>query len=214
MAIYSQIRNASHPADAKHYDTQRLRDEHLVSPLFTPDDIRMVYSMYDRYVVGGIHPVKDTLELEPVDALKSAFFLHRREIGIINVGGPARILVDGKEYLLNYKEALFIGQGDKKVTFASTDAAKPAKLYFNSAPAHKAYLEREAGGDSLDQPDGRAEHRPVGRGGRFLSQPAHHQPKGGHLPASDGDDRVADRERMEHHAAPHPLPQDGGLLLL
>jgi len=143
MAIYSQIRNASHPADAKHYDTQRLRDEHLVSPLFTPDDIRMVYSMYDRYVVGGIHPVKDTLELEPVDALKSAFFLHRREIGIINVGGPARILVDGKEYLLNYKEALFIGQGDKKVTFASTDAAKPAKLYFNSAPAHKAYPDKK-----------------------------------------------------------------------
>lgn len=143
MAVHYQIRNASHPADAKHYDTQRLRDEHLVSPLFTKDDMNMVYSMYDRYIVGGIYPVSKAVELESVDALKSAFFLHRREIGIINVGGSGKVSVDGTEYVLNYKEALYIGQGDKKVFFSSTDASRPAKFYFNSAPAHKAFPDKK-----------------------------------------------------------------------
>ncbi len=82
-----ELRYASHPADAKNYDTARLRKEFLVETVFTPDDINMVYSMYDRYIVGGIMPVKKTLKLETVDDLKADYFLQRRELGIITVGG-------------------------------------------------------------------------------------------------------------------------------
>ncbi len=134
-----ELRYASHPADAKNYDTARLRKEFLVETVFTPDDINMVYSMYDRYIVGGIMPVKKTLKLETVDDLKADYFLQRRELGIINVGGASVIMVDGEKFDLGYKEMLYIGRGKKDVTFASVDAQKPAKLYINSAPAHKEF---------------------------------------------------------------------------
>jgi 4-deoxy-L-threo-5-hexosulose-uronate ketol-isomerase len=88
-------------------------------------------------------PVKETLKLEAYEELKADFFLQRREIGLINVGGKAVVVADGTEYELEYKEARFLGQGVKDVTFRSADASKPAKLYLNSAPAHKAYPSRK-----------------------------------------------------------------------
>lgn len=138
-----EVRYAVHPKDVVSYDTKRLREEFLVEKVFTPDEINMTYSMYDRYIVGGIMPVNETLKLEAYDELKADFFLQRREIGLINVGGKAVVVADGTEYELEYKEALFLGQGVKDVTFRSADASKPAKLYLNSAPAHKAYPSRK-----------------------------------------------------------------------
>ncbi len=143
MKTNYEFRYASHPADAKSYDTTRLRREFLINPVFTDDEVNMVYSMYDRAVVGGAKPCKEILPLEAIDPLKAAFFLHRREIGIYNVGGPGVISVDGTACEMAYKEALYIGQGDKQVTFASSDNRKPALFYFLSMPAHKAFPDRK-----------------------------------------------------------------------
>lgn len=134
-----ELRYAAHPADAKHYDTERLRKDFLVDGLFKPGKIKMVYSMYDRLIVGGAMPTREGSKLEPFEELKAQFFLQRREIGFINVGGPATIKADGMEYKLGYKEALYLGSGNKDVVLYSDDASNPAKLYINSAPAHKQF---------------------------------------------------------------------------
>ncbi|MEN8158203.1 MAG: 5-dehydro-4-deoxy-D-glucuronate isomerase [Bacteroidota bacterium] len=138
MATNYEIRYSNHPEDANKYGTERLRNEFLVESILVPGEINMVYSMNDRYIVGGAVPVKE-LELATIDPLKSEFFCDRREMGIINVGGPATIRVDGVDFNLDYKDALYIGAGSKKITMISADEKKPARLYFNSAPAHQAY---------------------------------------------------------------------------
>ncbi|MCR5697222.1 MAG: 5-dehydro-4-deoxy-D-glucuronate isomerase [Marinilabiliaceae bacterium] len=136
-----ELRYASHPEDAKHYDTTRLRKEFLIEKLFIADDFSMVYSLYDRYIVGGLMPVNKVMNLNDanVSDLKANFFLERREFGLINVGGTCKITADGETFEINYKEMLYIGRGKQNVTFESLDKNKPAKLYFNSAPAHKEY---------------------------------------------------------------------------
>jgi 4-deoxy-L-threo-5-hexosulose-uronate ketol-isomerase len=134
-----ELRYASHPEDFKTYDTERLRKAFLIENVFIADEISMVYSMYDRYIVGGAMPVKKTLSLNTVDELKAEQFLDRREMGIINVGGDAVIEAGGKKYNLDFKEALYLGKGTHDVVFTSADATRPAKLYINSAPAHHAY---------------------------------------------------------------------------
>lgn len=141
MKTNYEIRYASNPRDAKHYDTQRLREEFLIETLFTCDEVNMVYSMIDRMLVGGAYPVKEALPLEAIDPLKAPYFLTRREIGIFNVGeGSGIVSVEGEgDYVLNPKEALYIGCGDKQVVFKSADSAQPAKFYFNSTTAHCTY---------------------------------------------------------------------------
>ena len=140
MKTNYELRYASNPRDAKHYDTQRLREDFLIEKLFAADEVNMVYSMYDRVIVGGAMPVKESLLLEAIDPLKAEYFLTRREIGIFNVGGKGTVVVEGEgEYELNFKEALYIGRGDRKVSFKSADAKEPAKFYFNSTTAHTAY---------------------------------------------------------------------------
>ncbi|MGN0010138.1 MAG: 5-dehydro-4-deoxy-D-glucuronate isomerase [Marinilabiliaceae bacterium] len=134
-----ELRYASHPSDAKSYDTERLRKEFLIEDLFRQNDTTMVYSLYDRLIIGGIMPVDNQVKLDIVDDLKAEFFLERREIGIVNVGGEAVIEADEETFTLGYKEMLYIGKGKRNVTFRSSDPGKPAKLYFNSAPAHKEY---------------------------------------------------------------------------
>lgn len=134
-----ELRYASHPSDAKSYDTERLRKEFLIEDLFRQNDTTMVYSLYDRLIIGGIMPVDNQVKLDTVDDLKAEFFLERREIGIVNVGGEAVIEADEETFTLGYKEMLYIGKGKRNVTFRSSDPGKPAKLYFNSAPAHKEY---------------------------------------------------------------------------
>ncbi len=143
MAVKYEIRYAAHPEDAKHYDTEKIRKEFLISNVMEPNSINLVYSMYDRYIVGGAVPVSKSLEMEVIDPLKAKFFTERREIGIINVGGKGSVKVNETEYVLDYKEALYIGAGDKKIFFSSADKAKPAHFYINSAPAHHAYPDRK-----------------------------------------------------------------------
>ncbi len=139
MKTNYELRYAAHPADAKSYDTTRLRKDFLIEKLFVADEVNMVYSMYDRMIVGGAMPVKESLKLEAIDPLKAAFFTTRREIGIFNVGGDGIITVGNEKFELSFKEALYIGAGERDVIFASKDAAKPALFYFNSTTAHTAY---------------------------------------------------------------------------
>jgi 4-deoxy-L-threo-5-hexosulose-uronate ketol-isomerase len=134
-----ELRYAAHPDDVKNYDTERLRKEFLIENIFVADKISLVYSMYDRYMVGGAMPVNKQLKLETTDELKSLEFLDRREMGIINVGGDAVIVTSEKTYDLGFKEALYLGKGTKDVVFKSVNINKPSKLYINSAPAHCTY---------------------------------------------------------------------------
>lgn len=136
---YNKMIVACHPEDVKKYDTDMLRDRFLMEKVMAPDEINVTYSMYDRLIFGGAVPVNKELVLETIDPLKAEYFLERRELGVINVGGEGIVTVDGKEYTLNFKEALYVGRGNKKVTFKSKDTNKPAKFYINSTPAHKEY---------------------------------------------------------------------------
>ena len=99
--------------------------------------------MYDRMIVGGALPVNEVLTLEAIDPLKASYFLTRREMGIFNVGGPGEVKAGGAVFTLDYKEALYLGSGDREVTFRSLDAARPAKFYFNSTTAHRNYPDRK-----------------------------------------------------------------------
>ena len=137
MKINCQVRQASSNVDAKHYDTERLRKEYLVENLMVPDEINMVYSMFDRIIAGGAVPVNEDLLLSAPEVLRADFFTERREIGIINVGGTGIVQVGEEEYTIPFKEALYIGRGKRHVTFKSVDPAHPAHFYFCSATAHR-----------------------------------------------------------------------------
>jgi len=134
-----ELRTAASPKDVKHYTTDRLREEFLIDDLFQKDVIKLVYSHIDRIITGSAVPVKETLVLTAGDELRADYFLERREMGVINIGGAGVITIDGKEYNVAYKEGMYIGMGAKGISFASVDAANPAKFYLNSAPAHKSY---------------------------------------------------------------------------
>jgi 4-deoxy-L-threo-5-hexosulose-uronate ketol-isomerase len=137
MEILFEERFAAHYQDVKNYDTEKLRKEFLIEKLMEADKIHLVYSHYDRYITGGAVPVNEALELKTIDPLKANYFCERRELGIINVGGDGVVELDGKAYLLAFKEALYVGKGTKSVVFKSNDAARPARFYMNSTPAHK-----------------------------------------------------------------------------
>lgn len=140
MKTNYSLRYASHPVDAKNYDTQRLRKEFLIDTLFVNDEVNMVYSMYDRMIVGGVMPKAETLRLEAIDPLKATYFTTRREIGVFNVGeGEGVVKVGEESFTLGFKEALYIGSGDRDVLFESKDPQHPAKFYFNSTCAHTSY---------------------------------------------------------------------------
>ena len=134
------IQLACHPDDVKHYDTERLRKSFLMEKVMAADEINLTYTLYDRMIYGGVMPVNQVLKLETFNELKAEHFLDRRELGVINIGGNGLVTVDGVEYPLNFKEALYVGCGQKEVTFRSLDAACPAKFYVNSAPAYKEYV--------------------------------------------------------------------------
>ena len=142
MKTNYEIRYAAHPEDAKSYDTARIRRDFLIEKVFSADEVNMVYSMYDRMIVGGAMPVNEVLKLEAIDPLKAPYFLTRREIGIFNVGGPGLVKAGDAVYEINYKEALYLGAGNREVTFESKDAAQPAKFYFNSTNAHCTYPDK------------------------------------------------------------------------
>ena len=131
------MRQASSNVDAKHYDTARLREEYLVTNLMVADEINMVYSMFDRIIAGGAVPVKEELVLEAPEILRAEWFTQRRELGIINVGGDGIVKVGDEEYVIPHKEAIYVGRGNRHVSFRSIDPEHPAHFYFNSATAHR-----------------------------------------------------------------------------
>ena len=144
MKTNYELRYASNPVDAKTYDTARLRHDFLIETLFVGDEVNMVYSMYDRMIVGGAMPVGEDLLLEAIAPLRAPHFTTRREVGIFNVGqGEGTVRVGDEVYTLGFKEALYIGSGDRDITFHSNDATTPAKFYFNSTPAHTSYPTRK-----------------------------------------------------------------------
>ncbi len=143
------FRYASNPSDVKKYDTNDLREHFLIENLFVVNEIQLTYSMYDRFIVGGIMPVGKELKLETIPYLKSEHFLDRRELGIINVGGSGTVSVDGVLYNLNKKEALYVGQGVKEVFFSSSNGEQ-ALFYINSAPAHHKFPTKKVGKDEAE----------------------------------------------------------------
>ncbi|GGI21923.1 5-dehydro-4-deoxy-D-glucuronate isomerase [Pedobacter mendelii] len=134
-----ESRYAQSPKEVKQMDTSALRENFLIENVFEANQVNLTLSHFDRYIVGGAMPVGQKIDLPNPDDLKANFFLERRELGIINVGGKAIVTADGEKFELNYKEALYIGKGTKEVSFESVDGNQPAKLYINSAPAHHAY---------------------------------------------------------------------------
>jgi 4-deoxy-L-threo-5-hexosulose-uronate ketol-isomerase len=129
-------------ADAVRYglmNTEELRETFLLEGMFEPGEIEFAYVDLDRTVIGAAVPVSETLQLETEPELRAEYFLERREMGVLNVGGSGSVVVDGTEYSLDKLDCLYIGRGSRVVTFSSKDGAHPAYFYLLSYPAHKEY---------------------------------------------------------------------------
>lgn len=134
-----QIRFTNSPKEIAAMTTEELRINFLIEHLMANDELKLVYSHYDRMIIGGVKPVNKILELANHPELKADYFLQRREIGIINVGGRGIIEADGESFLLNKMDCLYLGKGIQEVSFKSDDAVTPAVFYLLSAPAHAAH---------------------------------------------------------------------------
>jgi 4-deoxy-L-threo-5-hexosulose-uronate ketol-isomerase len=139
MKTTIEERWGTHPGDVKKYDTAQLRKEFLVEKLFEKEAVLMTYTHNDRLIIGGAFPVRESLKLETVNLIRSAYFCERRELGIICIENEGIISVDGVDYVLAYKDAVYVGRGSKEIIFKSKDSTLPAKFYFASSPAHQAY---------------------------------------------------------------------------
>jgi len=138
-----EVRFQNSPKETAAMNTEELRQNFLVQQLMADDQIKLVYSHYDRVIVGGAKPVGNTLSLETHPELRADHFLERRELGIINVGGEGVVEVDGEAFTLNKLDCVYAGKGVKKVSFKSNDASKPALFYLLSSPAHQSYPTRK-----------------------------------------------------------------------
>ena len=134
-----EIRDVANAKDVKYYTTERLREEFHIGGLFEKDAVRLVYSHFDRIVVGGLVPCKKTLRLDAGKELAAEYFLQRRELGCINIGGKGCIVIDGEKYEMNPRDGIYVGMGHKDVRFSSADEEAPAKFYIASSPAHRTY---------------------------------------------------------------------------
>ena len=132
------------------FNMSELVDNFLVGNLFQPDHVEMVYTHYDRFIVGGVMPVSKAVSLGTVDELRAEYFLERRELGVINVGGSGKISVDDGDFDVGYKEGIYVGRGNRKIEFSSDDPANPAKFYFNSVAAHQSYPTKKISLDDAD----------------------------------------------------------------
>jgi 4-deoxy-L-threo-5-hexosulose-uronate ketol-isomerase len=130
---------AVHPHDYKNYNTEQIRHNFLLESLFEKGKVNFVYTHYDRMIVGGAMPTDKEIELPNFPILRADYFLERREMGIINVGGDGVVTVDGEKFTLSKLDCVYIGKGTQKVSFASSNAGQPAVLYILSAPAHAKY---------------------------------------------------------------------------
>jgi 4-deoxy-L-threo-5-hexosulose-uronate ketol-isomerase len=134
-----QIRFESSRKEVAQMDTRTLRDNFLVENIFVDGEIRFVYSHYDRVIIGGVIPTNGPVSLPVYDSLKADFFLERREIGIINIGGEGKVTADGKSFEISKLGCVYLGKGTRDVAFESVDPANPAAFYLLSAPAHQTY---------------------------------------------------------------------------
>ena len=134
-----EIRFQNSPSETKGMTTEQLRENFLVENLMQDDKIKLVYSHYDRVIIGGVKPVNKEIELPNHAELKAGYFLERRELGIINVGGKGDVIAGNENYTLNKLECLYLGKGTKEVNFNSADPKNPAMFYLLSAPAHQSY---------------------------------------------------------------------------
>lgn len=149
------VRYCSHPDDSKFYTTEELREKYLIEKVFVADEIPLTYSHQDRMIAGGVMPVTKALALTAGDELRANYFLERRELGVINIGGEGTITLDGKKYIMKNRDGLYVGMGTKEVIFESKDSKNPAKFYINSCPAHVRY-------ETVHIPFEKAIHRPLG----------------------------------------------------
>jgi len=134
-----QIRDGVNAKDFKHYTTERIRNDFMITDLFTKGEINMTYSNIDRIIAGSACPVEKPLRLEAGKEIGAEYFLERRELGVINIGGKGKVKVDENEYELDSRDGLYVGMGAKEVSFESENRDEPAKFYLVSAPAHKTY---------------------------------------------------------------------------
>jgi len=140
-----QVRQSIHSDHAKQLDTAELRREFLIEKIFEKNNYTMTYSHIDRIIVGGVMPVdiKVSVGNEVGKQLGVSYFLERRELGVINIGGPGLIVVDDITYEIGHEEALYVGKGARQVEFSSLDSSRPAKFYYNSAPAHTTFANKK-----------------------------------------------------------------------
>lgn len=134
-----ETRYTHSPEDIRHYSTEQLRKEFLVEKIFVPGKIQLTYTHNDRMIFGGVTPTDAPLEIILNKELGVDYFLERRELGIINIGGAGKIKIDGQVETMQKQDGFYIGKGTKEVIFTSEDAADPAKFYVVSTPAHHKY---------------------------------------------------------------------------
>lgn len=139
MSLNMETRYADHPDAAERFNTAEMREKFLIEEPFRSGKISLTYSHVDRIIAGGIQPTSASLALEAGKELGVEYFLERREMGVINIGGDGAVTVDGTEYPVKSREGMYIGKGSREVSFASADAANPAKFYVNSSPAHASF---------------------------------------------------------------------------
>ncbi|HAP4891813.1 TPA: 5-dehydro-4-deoxy-D-glucuronate isomerase [Enterococcus faecalis] len=127
------------PKDISHYSTEELRKEFLVEKVFVPNEVSLTYTHNDRMIFGGVTPTTESLEIILNKELGVDYFLERRELGVINIGGPGFIEIDGRKEAMKKQDGYYVGKETRQVIFSSEDAADPAKFYISSAPAHHKY---------------------------------------------------------------------------
>jgi len=137
-----QIRHTTSQKEVSTMTTDELRANFLIENMMETDELRLVYTHYDRMIIGGVMPVNKAIVLPTFPNLKAKYFLERRELGIINVGGEGEIKVNGKSFSLNKLDCLYIGKGNEKISFKSKKKETPSKFYLLSAPAHHGYAAR------------------------------------------------------------------------
>lgn len=134
-----ETRYSRDPLSFERMNSSEIRDEFLITDLFTPDEITLLYLLMDRMIVGSAVPTRQPLWLNASPEMRAAYFAERREIGIFNIGEVGSVQVDGQEYRLAHQDVLYIGRGSKEIVFSSADASQPARFYIISLPAHKSY---------------------------------------------------------------------------
>lgn len=127
---------STHPSDFKKYDTKEIREKYLMENLFKAGEVVLNYSFDDRIIVGSVVPTTENLSLGVVKELRSDYFLERRELGMINIGGEGYVVIDGEKFAMENSDGFYVAKGTKELVFGSIDSENPAKFYINSSPSH------------------------------------------------------------------------------